>query len=204
MEGEETQSDFDFLHLPGISGVNYLPNFVSMCAIAELLNVIHFDSYSPMQMPPEDRLMAIHVRCQTRAALQWLLRTHTLVDEENHWRDADVIRGTCVHWAKGLIDGKTDSEKSEIQPRVPGLTVDALRRKLDGSLGGNWESEISHASHSFALIRTLSIRRRKGFLPSIRKFKFCLFFISGLLILAAVEIHGMTLDDKQFVSTWDA
>jgi hypothetical protein len=102
LQGEETQSDLDFLHLPGTSGIDELPNIVSVCAIAEL------------QMSPEDQLMAIHVCCQTRAILQWLVCTHTLKDEQNRWIAVDIVSSTCIYWAKGLLDGKIDSEKSGI------------------------------------------------------------------------------------------
>jgi hypothetical protein len=178
-EGEETQSDLDLLHLPGNSGMEDLPNLVSMCAITELLNVIHFGSYSSMKMPPEDRVMAVHVRYLTRTTWQWLTSTHILEDEENHWRDAGIVRGTCVYWAKRLLEGITHCEKSGIEPRIPGLTTDALRRELDGSLGVGWESEIrpiSPVQHSFALIRTMRDVAREKVSPLASKFKF--YFIS--------------------------
>jgi hypothetical protein len=178
LQGEETQSDLDFLHLPGTSGIDELPNIVSVCAIAELLNVLHFDSYSPMQMSPEDQLMAIHVRRQTRAILQWLVRTRTLEDEQNRWMDVDIVSGTCVYWAKGLLDGKIDSEKSGIRPRVPGFTVDALRCRLGGSLGDDLESNITTAFRSFFFIRTMrAVSGQKKLLPLVSKFMFC--FISS-------------------------
>jgi hypothetical protein len=177
LQGEETQSDLDFLHLPGTSRIDELPNIVSVCAITELLNVLHFDSYSPMQMSPEDQLMAIHVHCQTRAILQWLVCTCTLKDEQNCWMDIDIVSSTCIYWAKGLLDGKIDSKKSGIQPRVPGFTIDALWCRLGGSLGNDWESKITTAFHSFFLIHTMrAISGQKKLFPLVSKFMFC--FIS--------------------------
>ena len=161
LKGKDTQSDLDVLHLPGISGEDNLPNLISLCAIAELLDVLHFDSYRPMRMAPEDKMMADHTRRLARTTLQWLLCRYELQDEDNRWRNRDVVRGTCVYWAKGLLTAKSFGDKFGItNPRVADLTLFTLRRELDFSLGGDWDRDISlPPSTTLMLVRTLRVTR---------------------------------------------
>lgn len=160
MQGEDTQTDLDVLHLPGTSGEENLPNLISLCAIAEFLNVIDLNSYRPMGMAPEDRMMAIHTRHLARTTLQWLICRYELQDEDNRWRESDVVRGLCVYWAKGLLTAKSFAEISGLaDPRVPDLTVFTLRRELDDALGDNWDTMSTPPSDSLMLVRTLAALR---------------------------------------------
>jgi hypothetical protein len=181
LKGGGTQSELDQLHLPGLSGMENLPNLVSLCAIFEFLNVLHFDSYGPTRMAPEEQLMAVHTRHLARTTFQWFLNRCELQVDDNGWRNSEVVRGTCVHWAKGLLAAKMHSDASGINPRVPGFTVDALRRELDGCLGIGWEIEPGPTPTTFMLVRTMRVVGPKKISPLSRMCFFCFFLMLSKL-----------------------
>lgn len=128
-------SNADKLHLGNSK------NVLSICALAELANVLHSHTYSVSGVSPGERLVMIRTRKLARTIIQ---NTMDVDEGGNHGKG--LLRAHVLYLASMIVDsldhGITSGIKSSVSP-------EAIKSQINGCLGTGWEKCIVSDAHPF-------------------------------------------------------
>jgi hypothetical protein len=117
-------------------------NILSICALVELANVLHSDTYHPDGVSPDQRLLLIHIRKLARTMVR---KTMVLRDDSGNSGNT-LIRGHAVYMASMLLEALEACVGRGFKLAVP---LRAIKLQLEGCLGYGWRTGIKIRGHSF-------------------------------------------------------